>query len=243
MSALDSVQAQAVLLSLQVAVATVGVSTPLAVGLALLMARTRWRGKLLLDTLILLPMALPPALIGLALVAGLGRDGALGDWLHELTGWHLGFYPFGAVVAASLMTLPLMVRVLRPALEVADPMLLPVARSLGASPWRAWWTLTLPMAWPAVASAMALGLAAAWGEAGATLVLATALRPQDLAGSAVPLSWIEAFQHDAQGQALAWRLAWAALGVALGAVLLSEWGRRHWRQRWQLRRRAFGVLS
>lgn len=237
----DFVQ-QALLLSLQVALATVLLSTPPALLLATLMARTQWPGKWLLDGLILLPTTLPPAVVGLALASGLGDGGTLGTWLHTLTGWRLHAFPTGAILAAMLMTLPLMVRVLRPALEASDPMLLPVARTLGATRWQGWFTVTLPMAWPAVASAMALGLAAAWGESGATLVLATALRPQDLgAGPTAPLAVIAALQPASRQLDAAWQLAWASLGVALSAVLLSEWGRRHWRSRWQVRLRPVGT--
>jgi len=245
----DFVQ-QALLLSLQVALATVLLSTPPALLLATLMARRPWPGKWLLEGLILLPMALPPAVVGLVLASGLGDGGALGAWLHALTGWRLRFFPLGAILAATLMALPLMVRVLRPALEASDPMLLPVARTLGATPWQGWFTVTLPMAWPAVASAMALGLAAAWGESGATLVLAAALSPQDLGDvTTAPLALIAALQHPgghpggtAEGQLeAAWQLAWVSLGVALSAVLLSEWGRRHWRRRWQAHPQAVGT--
>lgn len=235
---MSAFELQALWLSLQVALATVLLSTPLALALATLMARTQWRGKWLVDSLILLPMALPPAVVGFALAESLGQGGGLGAWLHALTGWRLHFFPTGAILAASLMTVPLMVRVLRPALEASDPMLLPVARTLGASRWQGWWTVTLPMAWPAVASAMALGLAAAWGESGATLVLFAILHPHEGAeGITAPVALVQALQRHADGLDEAWHLAWVSLGVALSAVLLSEWGRRHWRSRWQVRLR------
>jgi molybdate transport system permease protein len=178
---MNSFEVQALLLSLQVAVVTLLISTPIALVLATVMARTRWRGKILLDTLILLPMGLPPAVIGFGLLLALSNEGSLGTLVHDLTGFSLAFYPAGAILAASLMTIPLMVRVLRPAFEATDPMLLPVARTLGASRWQGWWSITLPLVWPAVASAMALGLTVAWGESGATLVLAAALRPHQSA--------------------------------------------------------------
>ncbi len=229
---------QALWLSLQVALGTVLISTPLAVVLATVMARTRWRGKLALDTLILLPMGLPPAVIGLALLTGLGSSGG---WLHELTGTQLSFFPSGAIFAASLMTLPLMVRVLRPAFEATDTLLLPVARTLGASRWQGWWTVTLPLAWPAVGSAMALGLAAAWGEAGATLVLAAALQPQALGDTTAPVALVKALQQEPHGLDTAWHIAWVSLLVALAAVTLSEWGRQRWRRRWQARLKPIGL--
>lgn len=234
---MTSFEVKALLMSLQVALITLLISTPLALVLATVMARTRWRGKLMLDTLILLPMGLPPAVIGFGLLVTLGGDGALGAWLKNALGFHLQFYPAGAVLAASLMTVPLMVRVLRPAFEAADPLLLPVARTLGASRWQGWWTITLPMVWPVVASAMALGLAAAWGESGATLVLAAALRPHEVGASTAPVAMVQALLNDANGIETATRLALISLAIALAAIVVSEIGRRRWRRRWQSRLR------
>lgn len=172
---------QAIGLSLRVAVLTVLVATPVSVVLASLMARTHWHGKWLLDTLILLPMGLPPAVIGFALLVGLGAEGAL-----------------------------------------------------GASRWQAWRTVSLPMAAPAVASAMALGLAAAWGESGATLVLAAALQGPAATEPTAPVALVRALQQPG-GMATAWHLAGASLGVALLAVAASEWARARWRRIWQTR--------
>lgn len=227
-------EAHAIWLSLQVAVVTVLIATPLSVVLATLMARTHWRGKLLLDTLILLPMGLPPAVIGFALLMGLGRDGELGAWLQHTLGWQLDFFPTGVVLAACLMTVPLMVRLLRPAFEATDPMLLPVARSLGASRWQAWRTVSLPMVAPAVASAVALGLAAAWGESGATLVLAASLHGQALGEPTAPVALVQALQHPDSSDS-AWNLAAISLGVAVLAVGGSELARARWRRLWQTR--------
>jgi molybdate transport system permease protein len=235
----SSFEIEALSLSLQVALMTLLISTPLALALATVMARTAWRGKLLLDTLILLPMGLPPAVIGFALVISLG--GASGGWLHDSTGLSMKFYPSGAVLAASVMTVPLMVRILRPALEATDPMLLPVARTLGASRWEGWWTITLPLVWPAVASAMALGLTAAWGESGATLVLAAALHPHHIGDTTAPVALVQALLNQQDGEDAAWHLALVSLCIAMAAIVVSEWGRQRWRRRWQNRLRPVGL--
>lgn len=234
---MTSFEVQALLMSLQVALITMLISTPLALVLATLMARTQWRGKLVLDSLILLPMGLPPAVIGFALLVTLGGESAFGAWLTEDLGLHLSFYPTGAVLAASVMTVPLMVRLLRPALEASDPLLLPVARTLGASRWQGWWTITLPTVWPVIASSMALGLAAAWGESGATLVLAAALRPHQMGDTTAPVAMVQALLNEEDGVATAGRLALVSLGIAVAAVMASEFGRRRWRKRWQSRLR------
>jgi molybdate transport system permease protein len=186
-------------------------------------------------------MGLPPAVVGFGLLVTLGDHGSLGSWLHELTGFSLSFYPVGAILAASLMTVPLMVRILRPAFEATDPMLLPVARTLGASRLQGWLTISLPLVWPAVASAMALGLTAAWGESGATLVLAAALQPHQLGDTTAPVALVQALLNQQNGVATAWHLALVSLGIALGAVALSELGRQRWRKRWQARLRPVGL--
>lgn len=225
----SSVESAALWLSLQVALITLALTTPLAVLLAAWMARSRWRGKVLVDALILLPMGLSPVVVGFAVIATLGQNGPVGAWLQAQTGYRLSLFPGGAVLAACLLTLPLMVRVMRPAFEARDPMLTPVARSLGATCWRAFTSVTLPMMWPAVASAMALGLAAAWGESGATLVLAASLQPQQATDITAPVALVQALLSPHRGDA-ALHLALSSLGVALLAMLLSEWGRARWRR-------------
>ena len=228
-------EVDALWLSAQVALLTLLLSTPLAVGLASLMARARWHGHWLLDAIVLLPMALPPVVVGFGLLMGLSDDGLVGHWVLDMTGWTLDFFPSGAVLAASLMTTPLMVRVLRPAFEAIDPMMVPLAQTLGASPWGAWWSITLPLAAPAVLSAMTLGLAVAWGETGATLVVAAALQPGPHAGhhqaATAPLALLQALRSPDNTDA-ATRLALVSVAVAFVAVLLSEAGRRHWQGRW-----------
>lgn len=225
----------AIWMSLQLAALTVLIATPLSISLAWWMARVRWRGKVLLDAIILLPLGLPPAVIGFWLTTGLGEQGALGRWLRQDLGLFVPLYPTGAVMAASLMTIPMMARMLRPVFEAHDPMLLPVARTLGANNWHAWRTVALPLTLPAIGSAMALGFAAAWGESGAVLVLAAS----QLGGTAntdtptVPLALWQALATPGRPQALAWEVAALSLGVAAAAVLTSEILRWQWQHRWQ----------
>ena len=216
---MSDVELQAAWLSLQLAVVTVLMVTPLAVALATVMARTQWRGKVVLDTLILLPMGLPPA----ALAIGV---------LHGLPDGPVDFFPWGVLLANGLMATPLMVRVLRPAFEATDPMLLAVARSLGASRWRAWWTITLPMALPAIASAAALGLAVAWGESGVTMALAASLPEQAHAHPTAAVAVVAALKGRGEP---AWALVSVALALGLLAVGASEVARARWRRQWRTR--------
>lgn len=222
-------------MSLQLATLTVLIATPLSITVAWWMARVNWRGKVLLDAFILLPLGLPPAVIGFWLMTGLGEQGALGRWLRQDLGLAVDLYPTGAVLAACIMTVPMMARMLRPVFEAHDPMLLPVARTLGANTWYAWRTVALPLTLPAIGSAMALGFAAAWGESGAVLVLASG-QPGGIGRAedpTVPLALWQALASPGRPQALAWEVAAWSLGVAAIAILLSELLRWQWQNRWQ----------
>lgn len=220
-------------MSLQIAVIALLIATPLSVALAWWMARGSWPGKALLDGIILLPLGLPPAVIGFWLVAGLAEHGPRGPWQAHDTGWALPLYPAGAMLAACIMTVPMMARMLRPAFEALDPMLHPVARTLGASGWYAWRTVALPLTLPAIGSAMALGFAAAWGESGAVLVLAAAAGALPAKADATLSLALWRTVSEGQSRALAWEVASLSLGVAAGAILFSEVLRRQWLRRWR----------
>lgn len=221
--------------SLQLALITLLIATPVATALAWWMTHTQWRGKLLLDSLILLPIGLPPVAIGFWLLKSLDDRTAIGHWLHHDLGWAGSAYPGGAVVAACIMTTPLMARMLRPAFEAIDPMLQPVARTLGATGWHAWRTVTLPLVLPAIGSAMSLGFVAAWGESGAVLMLASEAAASKAASAAPPPTMALAIWRSGTGahpNALAWEVTALALGVAVCAILLSERLRWQWQHRW-----------
>jgi molybdate transport system permease protein len=156
------------LLSIQVTFfATLGI---LAIGLALalLLARTRVRGKIIVETLINLPLVLPPSVVGYYLLIALGREGPLVRWfdLNLLFTWQ------AAVVAAIVVALPLMVQSAKAALESVDPTLENVARTLGSTESEIIWRVTLPLARRGILAGLVLGSARALGEFGATLMVA-----------------------------------------------------------------------
>ena len=134
-----------VLLSLRVSIVAVLVTLPVAYGLAWVIARRRFPGRMLLDALVHLPLVLPPVVTGWLLLILLGRNGAIGAWLYEALGVTLVFNWTGAAVAAGVMALPLMARAMRLSIEAVDRRLVGAARTLGASPWRAFLTITLPL--------------------------------------------------------------------------------------------------
>lgn len=140
--------------------------------LAWLLARFRWPGKSVVETLVALPLALPPIATGLILLKLLGRRGPIGGWLHDTWGIDIAFTWRGVVVALAVMSLPLLVRTARVAFEEVDRHSEEMAAILGAGPLRVFFTVTLPLAWRGVLGGLVLAYARALGEFGATIMLA-----------------------------------------------------------------------
>ncbi|MFJ1549836.1 ABC transporter permease [Streptomyces sp. NPDC088246] len=163
---------QALRLSLLVSFWALGLSLLLGVPLAWLLARVDFPGKALVRSLVLLPMVLPPTVGGVALLLGFGRRGLLGPWLENAFGITLPFHTSGAVVAATFVAMPFLVISLEGALAGLRPSYEETAASLGASPARVFFTVTLPMVAPGLAAGAALTWARALGEFGATITFA-----------------------------------------------------------------------
>ncbi|GAA0621419.1 ABC transporter permease [Streptomyces crystallinus] len=163
---------EALRLSLVVSFWALGLSLLLGVPLAWLLARVDFPGKALVRSLVLLPMVLPPTVGGVALLLGFGRRGLLGPWLEDTFGITLPFHTSGAVVAATFVAMPFLVISLEGALGGLRPRYEETAASLGASPFRVFLTVTLPMVAPGLAAGAALTWARALGEFGATITFA-----------------------------------------------------------------------
>ncbi len=162
------------------------------------MARRGLPGRELLDALCALPLVLPPTVIGYYLLVLFGRRGVLGAWLEETLGVTLVFTWQGAALAACVVAFPLVCKAARTAFEGVDQSLEQAARSLGAGEGRVFLRVSLPLAWPGVASGAMLALARAMGEFGATLMIAGSLsgRTQTLS-----LAVYEAVQAGRDGEA------------------------------------------
>src|SRR5690606_1279515 len=141
-----------VALSLRVSLVAVALTLPLAYALAWLLARRRFPGAILLDALVHLPLVVPPVVTGWLLLILFGRTGPIGAWLEAQFGIVLVFRWTGAALAAAVMALPLMVRAMRLSIEAVDRRLVEAARTLGARPWRAFATITLPLSLPGIAA-------------------------------------------------------------------------------------------
>ncbi|MFJ7777388.1 ABC transporter permease [Streptomyces yangpuensis] len=163
---------EALKLSLLVSLWALGLSLLLGVPLAWLLARVEFKGKALVRSLVLLPMVLPPTVGGVALLLGFGRRGLLGPWLEDSFGITLPFHTSGAVVAATFVAMPFLVISLEGALGGLRQSYEETAASLGASPVRVFFTVTLPMVAPGLVAGAALTWARALGEFGATITFA-----------------------------------------------------------------------
>jgi molybdate transport system permease protein len=161
-------------LALSIRVALVATVIVLLIGVALgwFLARRRFFGREMLDALVTLPLVLPPTVLGYYLLVLLGRNGFIGRAVESLTGEPLVFTWKGAVVAASVGALPMVVKTSRAAIAAVDKNLEDAARTLGQSEWRVFWRVTMPLASRGIMAAAMLAFARALGDFGATLMVA-----------------------------------------------------------------------
>jgi molybdate transport system permease protein len=167
--AMTPLEIEALNLSLRVALWCVAISLPFGIACAWVLARMEFPGKTLFDSIIHLPLVLPPVVVGYALLVLFGRQGPLGDWLATNFGIDIAFTWKGAVVASAVMAFPLMVRAIRLSMEAVDPGLEAAARTLGAGRIGVLFSITLPLAWPGILTGMVLAFARSLGEFGATI--------------------------------------------------------------------------
>lgn len=159
-------------LSVEVAVGATVLNALFGIPLAYALARRRFLGRGVVDLVVTLPLILPPTVTGYYLIALLGRRGTIGRPLYELTGYSVAFTPTAAVIAATVMALPLLVRTASAAIDSVDRDLERAAYTLGRSEWRTALEVTLPLARNGILAGLVLAFARALGEFGATLMLA-----------------------------------------------------------------------
>lgn len=162
----------ALALSLKVAGWATALNLVLGVAAAYLLARRRFFGRELVDAILTLPMVLPPTVLGYYLLVLIGKRGWLGAWLFDTFGINLIFTWQGAVIAATIVAFPLVLKSARAAFEGVDPQLERAARVLGLGEWAVFFRVTLPMAWRGILAGLLLAFARALGEFGATLMVA-----------------------------------------------------------------------
>ena len=190
----------ALLLSLKVAGWATLLNTVLGIGMGFLLARGRFWGREVLDTILTLPMVLPPTVLGYYLLVLLGRKGMLGSWLQAQFGINLIFTWQGAVIAAMVVTFPLVVKPARAAFEQVNPQLEQAARMLGLNEWSVFCRVSLLLAWRGILAGVLLAFARALGEFGATLMVAGSIPNQTQTLSIAVYEAVQAGQDDLANQ-------------------------------------------
>jgi molybdate transport system permease protein len=216
-------------LSFKVALASALAGLPLALGLAFVLARFEFPGKMLLDGLVHLPLVLPPVVIGYLLLVALGRNAPLGAFLADHLGVVFAFRWTGAALASALMGLPLAVRAMRQAVESVDRRLEAAAATLGAPPLAVFASVTLPLVMPGVLNGMLLAFARSLGEFGATITFVSNIPGET---QTLPLA-IYSLTLVPGGDAPAMRLCVLAILLSLAALMVSELLLRRARRRAQ----------
>lgn len=224
---LSDVEWQAVLLSLQVSTLAVICSLPFGIAMAWILARCQFPGKSLLDSIIHLPLVLPPVVIGYLLLVVMGRRGFIGEWLYNWFGFSFSFSWRGAALASAVVAFPLMVRAIRLSLEAVDKRLELAAKTLGASPWRVFATITLPLSLPGIIVGIVLAFARSLGEFGATITFVSNIPGET---RTIPLAMYTLIETPGAEGAAA-RLCILAIILSLAALLLSDWLAKRSRQR------------
>jgi len=203
--------------SLRMALASLLLILPLGLTLAWWLARKNWPGKVLVETLVSLPLVLPPVVTGLVLLQLLGRRGPVGRWLHSTFHGDVVFTWRAVVLALAVMALPLFVRAARTAFEEVDVKFEQLARTLGAGEWRVFFTITLPLAQRGVLAGTLLAFARALGEFGATIMVAGNIPGRT---TTLPVAIYQAVENGEDAHA--WTLAGVAAIIAFAAVFISE---------------------
>jgi molybdate transport system permease protein len=202
-----------VALSLRVGLVATLATLPIAFVIAWVLARGRFPGKILIEAIVYLPLVVPPVVTGWFLLLAFAPSGPFG-FLSD----HVLFRWTGAAIAAGVMALPLMVRAIRLSIEAVDRRLEGAARTLGAEPWRVFWTITLPLSLPGLLAGTVLGFARSLGEFGATITFVSNVPGQT---QTLPLAIYAALQRP-DGDAIALRLSALSVVVALAALVASE---------------------
>jgi len=214
------------LLSLKVAGISVVIVFITGVFFAHLLARKEFFGKSMIESLFLLPLVLPPTVVGFGLLILFGKNGWIGSWLLSWFDLQIVFTWIGAVIASVVVSFPLMYQSAVASFESLDSRLENAARTMGASEWRVFWTVTFPLAWPGLLSGSVLSFARALGEFGATLMLVGNIPGKT---DTIPIAIYFAVEGGHMEKATFWVVIIVALGFST-ITWLNWWTKRQVRR-------------
>ena len=207
---------QALSLSLQLAAVTLAVLLPLGLWLGRALAYSRFTGKAVVEALVVLPLVLPPTVLGYYLLVSLGGGSPLGRWAAQTLNIQLSFSFLGLVVASLIFNVPFMVQPVQRAFEAIPRNLAEAAAVSGLGPWQTFWRVELPLAWPGVLSAMVLTFVHTLGEFGVVLMMGGNIPSETRTVAIAIYDRVQAFDLQAAD-----RMALLLLVLSLGAVAAS----------------------
>lgn len=215
---LTEAETEALLLSFRISTVAVLCALPVAILVASVLARGRFRGRAILDGIVLMPLVLPPVVVGYILLVTFGTRAPIGAFLYETFGWRFVFSWTGAALAAAIVTFPFQVRSIRLAIEAIDRDVAAAAETLGAGPVDRFFSIILPLALPGVVAGAITAFAASLGEFGAIITFVSNVPGET---RTLPLAIYTAIQSPG-GEAAAARLAGISIALALAGLLLAE---------------------
>lgn len=215
----NGAEVEAIQLSLEVAIYCTLISLPIALAVGYGMARSQFFGKSLIESLLHLPLVLPPVTTGYLLLVFLGAKSPFGLYLYDLFGVQLSFRFPAAVIAAIVVSFPLVVRSIRTSMEMVDPKLEEASRVLGAGKLKTFFKITVPLAFPGILSGAVLAFARSLGEFGATITFAGNIEGET---QTLPLA-IYNYMQVPGSEEPTMRLVLVSLVIAFVAMALSEW--------------------
>lgn len=213
---------QAIVLSVQVALICSLISLPLSIAGGWILARKQFSGKWFVEGVVQLPLVLPPVTVGYLLMVVFGVRGFIGEFLLEHFNIRISFTFWAAVLASVVVSFPLVVRAIKVAIEMVDVNLESASRTLGAGPWKSFFTITIPLALPGIISGFVLGFARCLGEFGATITFAGNIVGKT---QTMPLA-IYAAMENPSGEYVAIRLVAISILLSFAAMVISEYMNR-----------------
>ena len=219
----QSLDWQPLWLSLRVAAVATLLALVLGVALGWLFARRRFRGATVLEAVCMLPLVLPPTVVGYGILVLMGRQGAVGGWLRENFDYTIIFNWHGAVVASALVALPLVLKSASSAFGQVDRTLEAAAQTLRQSPLSTFVRVTLPLAWPGILAGTLLAYARAMGEFGASLMVAGSIPGQT---QTLSMAIYDAVQAGRDHEAMVLTIVISLLSVAMLSLCIRFLERR-----------------
>ncbi len=216
---INAIEIDVILLSLKVAAVASIIALPISFFIGYFMARKDFIGKSIVESVIALPLVMPPVTTGYLLLILFGSSGVIGGWLYDRFGMRISFTFWAAVLASVVVSLPLVVRSIRTSIEMMDQGLEDTSRILGVGKWKTIWKVTVPLSLPGIIAGWVLGFARSLGEFGATITFAGNIEGET---RTLPLAIYTLMQSPGKEEST-WRLVVFSIVISLIAMMVSEW--------------------